>query len=434
MDKEDTTKAILDEGVNSSFGHEIHTHYLRARDVILQHCFIGGFWRCLIGDHWNWYQQRGSDVSLWYPSMENYTTLIESHRTLYWSLNFFLPELRNKKIPRDVGRRRKAQGQLGSLADTMRYSLGIDIDSIGDIHDPEVKKAVEACAKYYIDELRSIGVRRSYDVAFSGGGVYILLHPELFIPMKDEKWIPEDEDDYQALAYHWRELLERYNLWIQDKLDQFYEKHPDCKSLVKADSLNNAKRQWKTLLSVHKKYPYAVIPIDRIDLKIDLDEAELPLDSDVYDKSIDWLTEYDREEKKGLLDVLKSYNPTIKVCDDLNIQIRVSKEAIPIEQWPPCIRNILKAERMERGKTRAVALLATWLGQAGWEREAAYELWDRVRARLGAERSNIFESWYRKMRVPSCTTIQEKGSGFPSMKMGELGLCTPDGRCKRWLK
>jgi len=99
---------------------------------------------------------------------------------------------------------------------------------------------------------------------------------------------------------------------------------------------------------------------------------------------------------------------------------------------------MLKIASMERpegaesisGATRMKATIATFLGQAGYDKEEALKIFKAVSNQVGGPETNIFESWYKKMSCPACDTIKKKGSGFPHMDMGELELCQPNDYCK----
>src|SRR5690606_15058116 len=73
------------------------------------------------------------------------------NRTLYWTLNIFdsaIYEVDFKKVE-------KAESAGISRQYTTGYTFGIDIDREhgNDIHNPEVKKAVDVMAQFYCNEL-----------------------------------------------------------------------------------------------------------------------------------------------------------------------------------------------------------------------------------------------------------------------------------------
>ena len=56
---------------------------------------------------------------------------------------------------------------------------------------------------------------------------------------------------------------------------------------VKYDALNNSKRVFKCILSIHKKKPYAVTPLNRDAIKIDFERARVPLKEDMIAEARD---------------------------------------------------------------------------------------------------------------------------------------------------
>lgn len=52
----------------------------------------------------------------------------------------------------------------------------------------------------------------------------------------------------------------------------------------------------------------------------------------------------------------------------------MSNIPIGFEQWPPCIKNILSLKSCGEGRTRALALLAAFLGQMGIHEDQAKDI------------------------------------------------------------
>ncbi len=105
----------------------------------------------------------------------------------------------------------------------------------------------------------------------------------------------------------------------------------------------------------------------------------------------------------------------------------ISLEKVPVEEFPPCIRNIIKSES-KKGSNRAGAILASFLGQAGWREQDALELWRGFAERLGVKAS-IFKKWFGRMHCPSCRTIKSEAAGYPDLGLSGLKYCVPDDRC-----
>lgn len=403
-------------------------HYLRPgiKDVIQRIGKEGDSSKCGNGDFWRWYKHINQDTERLFDltNNEDYLYLINRHRTLYWSLNFFehLTYQRTRLIEQQDTKNEKVV--LGTRTETTNYTLGIDLDHCEgtDIHTPEVKKAVEDMGQFFCSELKKHQPKSIYS-AYSGGGIYVYIHHKIWSDILNSR----NRD--QAIFI----LTFAFNLWIADKQEEFFRLHPEHVGKCKADALNNAKRVFKTIFSVHKRLPYAVIPLDTNFIKIDFDKAKLPLSDEVIETGKNWYIEND-EENKLQYELAQYGEQSLAKYENKenNEPIEISKEVIDnIETFPPCIRAIIQSTSMPTGKTRAITLLVTFLGQAGWEQPQAKELFLKVAHNLNADTSNIFDSWFRKMKCPNCSTIKSKGKGFPDMCMVELNLCNPDTHCKK---
>lgn len=95
--------------------------------------------------------------------------------------------------------------------------------------------------------------------------------------------------------------------------------------------------------------------------------------------------------------------------------------------FPPCIKGIIARTAGEKGKHRTAAILAAFLGQAGYSRQEAERLWTDVTA----VDMRIFEEWFRKMHCPKCRAMQRQSKGYPDLGIAELGLCRPDEACQK---
>lgn len=423
-EQQQTPTDILDEKI-------IRDHYQRVKNIIQEKAKDPPFWRCGNGDFIDWYRHNNPKEGMCrlydLQNDEDYNILTKKHRTLYWSLNFFDNSVRNECIPNTL--KSPDNGQkltIGNRTNTRAYSLAVDIDSIGDIHNPLIKKAVEDAAQYFINKTKEY-LPRSMHPLFSGGGIYVFVHHRVFMPKNNNGWSEEDYNIY------WYILQNIFNIYIKDIEAQFFQEHPMHKDRVKFDALDNEKRVFKTLLSIHKKHPYAVIPLNPSHIHIDFNRAKLPVSDEVLSEAEKWYTTHDKD---GTVfgrrldvytrDVLNKYN-----CHVESGHIEISETPIPMDCFPPCIKNILKRNDINAGKTRAITLLATFLGQCGWSGTDAQEMFSRKAADIKAFTSNIFESWFRRMSTPSCQTIRTMGGGFPRMEMGELNICTPDNVCRK---
>lgn len=95
------------------------------------------------------------------------------------------------------------------------------------------------------------------------------------------------------------------------------------------------------------------------------------------------------------------------------------------ENFPPCIKNIIQRVRSERGCHRTAAILASFLGQVGWNEAEAKELWQKA---AGVE-ERIFAEWFQKMHCPKCETMKKESKGYPELGVANLDLCRPDEKC-----
>ncbi len=95
--------------------------------------------------------------------------------------------------------------------------------------------------------------------------------------------------------------------------------------------------------------------------------------------------------------------------------------------FPPCIQGIMAGSAGVRGKHRIAAILAAFLGQAGYPREEAMKLWSGV----AAAEERIFEEWFLKMHCPKCRAMERQSKGYPDLGIADLGLCRPDEACQK---
>jgi hypothetical protein len=109
----------------------------------------------------------------------------------------------------------------------------------------------------------------------------------------------------------------------------------------------------------------------------------------------------------------------------------IALQPIQLELFPPCIKNILSRTSSLEGRHRASAILAAFLGQAGWEESAARKLWSEVAERSGVQ-EQIFHSWFRRMNCPLCRTLSRSGRKYPHLDLAGLGFCQPDESCKEF--
>jgi hypothetical protein len=248
-------------------------HYLRpeVRDIICKFALLGdGAWRALNGDFERWYRYQ-SEGQARLLNAEDYDFITGQCRTLYQTLNVFDHEAWMITRAREEI---TSDNPLGTPADTVAYTLGCDIDKGHghSIEDPKTKTAVEDAAQFLLDHLKDHSIRKSTWALFSGGGIYVFIYHEICRPKSSA---PEER------AAFFEELTDRYNRLIVHVSEEFFKAHPKHTNRVKFDALNNSKRVFKCILSIHKNKPYAVTPLNRDQLKINFERSHLPLKDDM---------------------------------------------------------------------------------------------------------------------------------------------------------
>jgi hypothetical protein len=347
-------------------------------------------------------------------------------RTLYATLDLFDPEVKKISQPWDE-EAGKPEHPIGTLRDCQAYTLGADIDGVGNIvEDSFIKKAVEDAAKFLVGMLNDAGISKSVHCLYSGGGAYVLIHHALF--RAKPEWSPEEREE------SFRSITVAYNMFLADAEDEFFELHPEHQGKVKIDKINNQKRKFKCIFSIHKTYDLAVVPLNPKNIKIDFGRACLPLSDDVLQQGKEWYTEYELNELESVKALIGPYAKVVE--EDRgerkertgDYEIYRQSEPLPFDDWPPCMKNVLEKAEPGKGPHRACAVLATYLYQAGWSEEEALKIWMPVADRCGVER-RIFDQWYGQMCCPKCSTIQETSDGYPRVGLGGLDYCQPEYGC-----
>lgn len=410
---------------------ETRAHYQRpeVKEIITKYAMPGeGAWRALNLDFRRWYRYTKEQPvkARLMNAQEDYDEAVCAGRTLYQTLNVFesclMSELRLKA---EI----TADNPLGGVNDTMAYSLGCDIDKGHgcDIEEPEVKQAVEAAAQFLVDYLKENGIHRSVWPLFSGGGIYVMLHHGI-------GQRPEVKDR----AGFFEAITDRYNRLLCHVSAEFFKTNPEYVGKVKYDALNNSKRVFKCILSIHKSKPYAVIPLNREKIEIDFSRAKLPLGEDVLAEARVWYDTYGPEEGTALFKLLDTF-----IDDEDEESARARQSARYSEIWrfpekidqrffPPCIQHIINTPNYGEGKTRYSAVLSTFLYHSGWDEEEAWSLVNAISDRNGVGGADhIFDTTFGVISCPTCQTIQADGAGYPHLGLKGLGVCNPLEECDR---
>jgi len=327
-----------------------------------------------------------------------------------------------------MARRREeitADAPLGTPAETQAYTLGCDIDKGPgcDIEDPAVKSAVEEAARFLVDDLKRSGVHDSVWVLFSGGGVYVEVHHDLCRPKT-----VEGRAGFFVMA------TDCFNAYIGHISDEFFREHPEHKGRVKFDALNNSKRIFKCILSIHKKKPYAVTPLSRDCISINFDRARVPLSQEMIEEARRWYSSYSPAEREPFLALLDKFREPEENRKKASFgEVWRSARKVELSDFPPCMKNIIEATNEGEGKTRFTGILSTFLYQMGWGEDEAWELVRSVSDRNGLSNSeHIFNSCFGRVSCPSCKTIKEDAGGYPHLGLRGLGVCVPDPKCDTW--
>lgn len=407
-------------------------HYQRpeVKAAILRYCTNGGAkWRALNADE-HWYIGGKDPRTVMLRGPADYLNTITRGRTLYATLDLFDPAV-FEQSETWIEDRNTPERPIGDLSRCLAFTLSTDIDGIGDIRCLSVKEAVEAAAQFHCDHLREKGIEKNVHVLYSGGGIYVHLHHGLYAVDvgNTELTPPEIKEEYQVLT-------KAYNRLIGNISQAFFRKYPQFIGKVKFDQLNNQKRTFKTIFSIHKRLPYAVIPLDPKAIKISFERASLPLSDEVIAEGAAWYKTFDLSEKEAIVTLLKPIMEEVKQISKDRPTAENGKSAIsrlpePLDRakFPPCIENIITSAQAVEGRHRALGILSTYLYQLGWTEDAAFDLWAGIANRCGVE-PRIFETTFGRISCPRCDTIQNGTDGYPHLNLHNLGFCVQDEHCE----
>ena len=354
-------------------------HYERpeVKETILRYCQGEHGSRALNGDE-HWYAGGPDPETVMLRGPANYSDTIRSRRTLYATLDIMEQAVFEQVSTWDKKAGRPAE-TLGDLSNCLAFTFSVDIDGIGDIRSLAVKQAVEAAGQFYVDYLRERGIENSVYCLYSGGGIYVHLHHGLFsVDVGNTELTPE------ARKKEFQILCKAFNQLIAEISQAFFRKYPQYIGLVKFDQLNNQKRTFKTIFSIHKRLPYAVIPLDPKAIKISFEKASLPLSDEVLQEGAQWYQSFDPSEKKALGTLLKDKIEAVRAAErdrpegDTDREISRQVEPLDLANFAPCMKNIIEKAEDREGRHRALAILSTYLYQMGWEEDPAFDLWREV--------------------------------------------------------
>ncbi|WP_316965457.1 DUF5906 domain-containing protein [Candidatus Methanocrinis natronophilus] len=385
-------------------------------------------------------------------SPDDFDDTISRARTLYITADVFDPEVFETSVPWEEGPggEGKSVEPIGERGDLIAYTLFADIDATKDEADEGDKEgkprskiyhegrieALEAAATFMVVYLRDRGISEAVGVLFSGQGIYVWLHPGLS-DMSEVRALPDF--DRARLDSDFKIWLMAFNDLLADIEVEFFSEHPEHAGRVKFDKLNNQKRKIKCLLSIHRDLPFAVVPLDKDDIRIDLDAARVPdLPTETVARAMVWLDSWrtGKGERTALARILESYKTKaeegVTTKAKTTGEIRRATEPVPVEAWCPFYRALLEFPG-GAGAHRVCGALATWLYQSGYSEEAAFEIWYPIAMKCNVE-TRIFYTSYGVINSPNCETIKKTSAGYPMLGFGGMELCVPDERCKecRW--
>ncbi len=405
-------------------------HYERpeVKETILRYCQYEHGSRALNGDE-HWYSGGQDPETVMLRGPANYSDTIRSRRTLYATLDVMEQAVFEQVSTWDEKAGRPAE-TLGDLSKCLAFTFSVDIDGIGDIRNLAVKEAVEAAGQFYVNYLSEAGIEKSVYCLYSGGGMYVHLHHGLFsVDVGNTELTPDArKKEYQIIC-------KAYNQLIGEISQAFFRACPEHIGKVKFDQLNNQKRTFKTIFSLHKRLPYAVIPLDPKAIKIDFEKASMPLSEEVLKEGAQWYQYFDPSEKKALGRLLKDKIEAVQAVErdrpegDTDREISRLEEPLDLANFAPCMKNIVEKAEDREGRHRALAVLSTYLYQMRWEEDPAFDLWLEVADRCGVE-SRIFETTFGRISCPLCKTLQTGTGGYPSLNFsGMPGFCERDEHC-----
>jgi hypothetical protein len=219
----------------------------------------------------------------------------------------------------------------------------------------------------------------------------------------------------------WAVLRAMFQLLIEDISDEFFKNNPDAAHYVKVDYLNNDKRLFKTIFSIHRKYNYCVIPLKPPHFEINIEDACLPLEEGVIREGLKWYNyAEDKDGRNKLLLKLKEYEWTAKSLNNISkITIQTDKPTskVKIPLYPditcPVMQAILSPETWEDGAHRRIVTGTIYLSHLGWTFKEIYDHISRLAGGWEEVKGirTLVKHWM-KVQMPSYKTIYGRGK-FP---------------------
>lgn len=404
---------------------DIKRHYRReeVRNIIRKYADYKGCHKSGKHDETGLYQYKKNQRRLMdFCNDSDYSFIIRNaDRVILSTLNYFNTDLFSQWTPEE-------DPSPGGFPETEYFSLSVDIDLADDynVNDAKALEALRTAGKFIYQKLNDVTCGKLLAM-FSGNGVYIHLHPHLAYL----------GDGYTADAKVdlFDELTKAFNLYLQELESALYVKYPQVHGLVKIDALNNKKRYFKTVLSLHRKLPYVVFPINP-DNDFQIPLKKIPLSSDDLLEAEELIKSFmdadiTRKPIQRLGEALQPYTEQIKLDkrEYKELDIKIPEEAIPIDiiKSETVTAAIMHPDGWSKGNTRRAAYMAAILNLSGWDADSIHEYIEGIASdwNVGAL-SHVIDSWIDGMYPPSIPKIYEKGSGYPMMNFGDLIMHLPD--------
>jgi len=414
-----------DEDIESLTRAAIKKHYRReeVKNIIRTFADCKGCHKSGKHDETGLYQYKKNQRRLMdFCNDPDYNFIIRNaDRVVLSTLNYFNTDLFSQWTPEE-------DPSPGGFPETEYFSLSVDIDLADDytVNNAKALEALRTAGKFIYQKLNDVTCGKLLAM-FSGNGVYIHLHPHLAY-LGDGYTADEKVDLFD-------ELTKAFNLYLQELESALYVKYPQVHGLVKIDALNNKKRYFKTVLSLHRKLPYVVFPIDpEDDFQILL--KRIPLSSEDLlqaERLIDNFMGADitRKPIHRLGEALQPYTEQIKLDkrEYKELDIKIPEEAIPIDiiKSEPVTAAIMHPDGWSKGNTRRAAYMAAILNLSGWDADSIHEYIEGIASDWNVgSLSHVIDSWIDGMYPPSIPKIYEKGSGYPMMNFGDCIMHLPD--------
>lgn len=413
-----------DEDIESLTRAAIKKHYRReeVKNIIRTFADYKGCHKAGKHDETGLYQYTKNKRRLLdFCSDEDYNFIIRNaDRVLLSTLNHFDADLFNQW-------ELKEDPSPGGFGETEHIMLSVDIDLAEDhtVNDAKALEALRTAGRFIYQKLSAVTDDKIMAL-FSGNGVYIHLHPHL--PYLGTGYSANEKEELYDV------LTKAFNLYLQALEEGLYQEHPEVHGLVKIDAINNKKRYFKTVLSLHRRLPYVVFPIDPED-DFNIPLKSIPLSTDDLLEAERLINAFMAEEitkkaRQNLLEVLQPFGEQIKINkrEYKELDIKIPEEAIPIDiiKSEPVTAAIMHPDGWSKGNTRRAGYIAALLNLCGWDNESVHEYIEGIAAdwNVGAL-SHVIDSWIG-MFPPSIPTIYQKGSGYPMMNFGDCIINLPD--------